>query len=172
MKKHEIDDEKYKKLKKKAKTFGIIALSIGLVLDVIGFISFFAAFINHGFPYLFPLLVIGFPLTGLGLYLLIASSIGTIFGYYSSQTAPIAKDVANYMIKGTREEIRNTFDEIDDNKKTLVCPKCGSRNDYDSSFCSKCGTKLVEEKKICSYCGEENEGDALFCNRCGRMLDK
>ena len=41
MKKHEIDDEKYKRLKKKAKTFGIIALSIGLVLDVIGFISFF-----------------------------------------------------------------------------------------------------------------------------------
>ena len=74
MKKHEIDDEKYKRLKKKAKTFGIIALSIGLVLDVIGFISFFAAFINHGFPYLFPLLIIGFPLTGLGLYLLIASS--------------------------------------------------------------------------------------------------
>ena len=61
MKKHEIDDEKYKRLKKKAKTFGIIALSIGLVLDVIGFISFFAAFINHGFPYLFPLLIIGFP---------------------------------------------------------------------------------------------------------------
>ena len=172
MKKHEIDDEKYKRLKKKAKTFGIIALSIGLVLDVIGFISFFAAFINHGFPYLFPLLFIGFPLTGLGIYLLKASSIGTRFGYYSSQTAPIAKDVANYMIKGTREEIKNTFDEIDDNKKTLVCPKCGSKNDYDSSFCSKCGTKLVEEKKICSYCGEENEGDALFCNRCGRMLDK
>ena len=121
---------------------------------------------------MFPLLIIGFPLTGLGLYLLIASSIGTIFGYYSSQTAPIAKDVANYMIKGTREEIRNTIDEIDDDKKTLVCPKCGSKNDYDSSFCSKCGTKLVEEKKICSYCGEENEGDALFCNRCGRMLDK
>ena len=173
MKKHEIDNEKYQKMKKKAKTFGTIFLVIGLIIDVLGLASFFIAFTRGGFPTLFPLLFIGFPLTGLGIYLLKASAVGTIFGYYSSQTAPIAKDVANYMLEETREELKKTVDYIkDSDKPSIICPKCGNKNDSDSSFCSKCGTRLVDSKKVCQYCGEENDSDSLFCNHCGRMLDK
>ena len=32
--------------------------------------------------------------------------------------------------------------KIEDKKKTLVCPLCGSKNLQDSVFCAKCGARL------------------------------
>lgn len=41
-----------------------------------------------------------------------------------------------------KEKIKEMEDMLDSQKKVLVCPVCSTKNPAESSFCSKCGTKL------------------------------
>ena len=53
----------------------------------------------------------------------------------------------------------------------LKCPNCQAENPDDSSFCLRCGTKLVKDALlICPDCGAELPADASFCNKCGHSL--
>ena len=53
-------------------------------------------------------------------------------------------------------------------KKSRICPNCGTVNDFDESYCVKCGCKLFVDiaKKYCLVCGTENNYDAKFCVKC------
>lgn len=53
---------------------------------------------------------------------------------------------------------------------TVECQECGSQNDADAEYCSKCGTKLMKEK-TCTECGNKlNDGD-IFCSKCGKKVE-
>ena len=53
----------------------------------------------------------------------------------------------------------------------MKCPNCGEKNPEGSSFCLKCGAKLVVEN-TCPNCGNELVEGADFCPSCGEPLSK
>jgi uncharacterized membrane protein YvbJ len=38
---------------------------------------------------------------------------------------------------------RKNFQQKSAQKEVVVCPKCGTKNPYDSVFCSNCGTRVA-----------------------------
>lgn len=56
---------------------------------------------------------------------------------------------------------------------TVICKKCGAKNDLNNMFCMTCGDKLERpepEKNHCPYCGSELADDSAFCSSCGKKL--
>lgn len=155
----------YSKTKKTFRTLGFIILPIGLVLSIIGFIDFFMSFNSMTQPKLFFCLFIGLPLTSIGIIFLILGFMKELNSFAASQSAPVHKDVINYMLDGTREEVNKTINA----SKKIICPECKAENDKDALFCSNCGHKL---KIVCPKCKAENDADAKFCKNCGEELNK
>ncbi len=155
----------YSKTKKTFRTLGFIILPIGLVLSIIGFIDFFMSFNSMTQPKLFFCLFIGLPLTSIGIIFLILGFMKELNSFAASQSAPVHKDVINYMLDGTREEVNKTINA----SKKIICPECKAENDKDALFCSTCGHKL---KNTCPKCNAENDADAKFCKNCGEELNK
>lgn len=155
----------YSKTKKTFRTLGFIILPIGLVLSIIGFIDFFMSFNSMTQPKLFFCLFIGLSLTSIGIIFLILGFMKELNSFAASQSAPVHKDVINYMLDGTREEVNKTINA----SKKIICPECKAENDKDALFCSTCGHKL---KNTCPKCNAENDADAKFCKNCGEELNK
>lgn len=155
----------YSKTKKTFRTLGFIILPIGLVLSIIGFIDFFMSFNSMTQPKLFFCLFIGLPLISIGIIFLILGFMKELNSFAASQSAPVHKDVINYMLDGTREEVNKTINA----SKKIICPECKAENDKDALFCSTCGHKL---KNTCPKCNAENDADAKFCKNCGEELNK
>ena len=155
----------YSKTKKTFRTLGFIILPIGLVLSIIGFIDFFMSFNSMTQPKLFFCLFIGLPLTSIGIIFLILGFMKELNSFAASQSTPVHKDVINYMLDGTREEVNKTINA----SKKIICPECKAENDKDALFCSTCGHKL---KNTCPKCKAENDADAKFCKNCGEELNK
>lgn len=155
----------YSKTKKTFRTLGFIILPIGLVLSIIGFIDFFMSFNSMTQPKLFFCLFIGLPLTSIGIIFLILGFMKELNSFAASQSAPVHKDVINYMLDGTREEVNKTINA----SNKIICPECKAENDKDALFCSNCGHKL---KIVCPKCKAENDADAKFCKNCGEELNK
>lgn len=155
----------YSKTKKTFRTLGFIILPIGLVLSIIGFIDFFMSFNSMTQPKLFFCLFIGLPLTSIGIIFLILGFMKELNSFAASQSAPVHKDVINYMLDGTREEVNKTINA----SKKIICPECKAENDKDALFFSTCGHKL---KNTCPKCKAENDADAKFCKNCGEELNK
>ena len=155
----------YSKTKKTFRTLGFIILPIGLVLSIIGFIDFFMSFNSMTQPKLFFCLFIGLPLTSIGIIFLILGFMKELNSFAASQSAPVHKDVINYMLDGSREEVNKTINA----SKKIICPECKAENDKDALFCSTCGHKL---NNTCPKCNAENDADAKFCKNCGEELNK
>ena len=155
----------YSKTKKTFRTLGFIILPIGFVLSIIGFIDFFMSFNSMTQPKLFFCLFIDLPLTSIGIIFLILGFMKELNSFAASQSAPVHKDVINYMLDGTREEVNKTINA----SKKIICPECKAENDKDALFCSTCGHKL---KNTCPKCKAENDADAKFCKNCGEELNK
>ena len=155
----------YSKTKKTFRTLGFIILPIGLVLSIIGFIDFFMSFNSMTQQKLFFCLFIGLPLTSIGIIFLILGFMKELNSFAASQSAPVHKDVINYMLDGTREEVNKTINA----SNKIICPECKAENDKDALFCSNCGHKL---KIVCPKCKAENDADAKFCKNCGEELNK
>lgn len=116
-------------------------------------------------PKLFFCLFIGLLLTSIGIIFLILGFMKELNSFAASQSAPVHKDVINYMLDGTREEVNKTINA----SKKIICPECKAENDKDALFCSTCGHKL---KNTCPKCKAENDADAKFCKNCGEELNK
>ena len=94
--------------------------------------------------------------------------LGAAARYVAGETAPVARDTANYVLDGTKETIREVASAVrGDGGKGLACPKCGHANDTDAKFCDECGTAL---QRACPKCGDVNAADAKFCDDCGTQL--
>ena len=52
----------------------------------------------------------------------------------------------------------------------LRCPACGESLKPYADFCSKCGTKVVNDSNRCENCGSEVPEGILFCQTCGTKV--
>ena len=172
---NDIYQNKYSKLNKVLRILGFIFLPLGIICTLTGMIDFFVAASKFGTPNLFFLCFIGMPLIFVGTICLINGYRKQINQYHASQTAPVTKDVANYMIDGTRESLTKTVTSINnsinstssDSTNINICEKCGEKNPIDAKFCSNCGSEI---KIKCPQCGHEMDDGAKFCNNCGYKL--
>jgi hypothetical protein len=87
---------------------GLTLLALGALLTLIGIGSFFsslssfASFDAPRFPRLFWCAFLGMPLLFAGSVLTLFGFLGALQRYTAAETAPVAKDVANYMGENTQ----------------------------------------------------------------------
>ena len=158
---------KHEETKKKIKIFGAVALLVGLVCVVIGFVNFFSTAISgDGFPKLFFLLFIGFPLLVIGTAALSFGFRREILRYNKNEGIPVMKEAGNELaptIKNIAEACREGKSE-----DTVTC-SCGTVNDASSRFCKNCGKEL-SLSRTCPRCGATVAADSKFCTECGASL--
>ena len=167
----------HKKIKKTLRIVGFICSIAGLFFIIVGISDFFSDFNHIGFPpagsntthYPF----IGIPLLFIGLVCLMFGYMNAFASFAASQSAPVTKDVTNYLLDGTRKEIKKTTQEIAKTffltrDKTLQCSECETFNEVGSRYCEWCGKPLT---LICPQCQSQSENDAQFCRKCGEKLD-
>jgi len=160
------------KTRKVLRVVGPITLSVGVICFVIAVIDFFGA-INGSFPSLFFLGFIGVPLFGIGGAMTQFGYMGKIARYSASQMAPVAKDVTNYMLDGTKDSITGIASSVANEIKAPVsatpvkCPACGEVANPGAVFCDHCGRPLF---KVCPECNTKNDPDAHFCQKCGKPM--
>lgn len=165
------ETKKHKTAKIVLRIIGFIILPIGLGLIIAGLISFFQGFSGNGMGSYFYLCFIGAPFIFVGGICLFLGYMRNIHSFTISQSAPVVKDVANYVIDGTSDTmIKNAsklFKEVKRNDEKPICSKCGAENEVGAKFCDKCGHELY---KVCKECGELNDDDSSFCRKCGKEL--
>ncbi len=171
-------DPGHKGIQKTLCTVGPILLGIGLVLIVIGLVSFFMAFGGSGSPKYFWCAFVGMPLTFVGGAMTSFGFLGKVARYQAQEIAPVAKDTFNYMAEGTKDGVKTMAGAIGQglseggfglggaSSTQVRCHKCNELVPADSKFCSRCGQPL-EKSKPCPTCGELNDPDAKFCDNCG-----
>lgn len=84
-----LNEEQYKKTKKKVNLIGIILLCVGLPLAIIGFVT---TFVMRGDNNLFSLMFLGMPMIFIGFFLIMASHMREITAFTTQQQMPIAKE--------------------------------------------------------------------------------
>ena len=54
----------------------------------------------------------------------------------------------------------------------MKCHKCNTDNSKENSFCTNCGSELIQNNNSisCPNCGTENENTSNFCVKCGNNL--
>ena len=164
--------QKHPKAKKSFKIMGLIFLPVGIFCIITAFIDFFVAISSGKAPNLFFLFFIGFPFIFVGIVTLSLGFMKEINSYVASESAPVSKDVANYMLDGTREETINTVSDVASTikgetiNKEIICPSCGTKNEKGAQFCDHCGKSLIKKCR----CGEINDIDSIYCRKCGNKL--
>lgn len=164
----------HKKVKTVFKVLGPIFIIAGLggviysIVNLVNFSDFglgssMTKVSNNGLS-----LFLSFIALGIGVFLTTAGFRREIIRYEANEIAPVVKDVANYMLDGTRVELNKTLNRNQEvNNKNIVCFNCHKLTDADSVFCENCGTMV---KKVCGHCGEKIDGDAKFCKNCGKKI--
>ncbi len=76
---------------------GPVVALIGVVLIIVGIGSFFAAFGTFEPPRFFWCAFVGMPLLMIGLVISWFGYMGAVYRYMAGESAPVAKDVVNYM---------------------------------------------------------------------------
>jgi hypothetical protein len=78
---------------------GPVIAGAGLVFIIVGIGSFFSAMVvpSSGFPRFFWCAFVGIPLLFVGTVMCMAGFLGTFQRYVAGESAPVAKDVVNYM---------------------------------------------------------------------------
>jgi len=161
------------KLKKKLRFFGPVLLFVGGVLIATAMIDFFVAIDTMQAPSLFYLFFLAMPFLMAGAIITRFGYMGSVARYTASEIAPVAKDVTNYMIDGTKDQIIDLADGILGRKlakaqePAKACYRCGEVANPGAKFCDRCGVPLA---KTCPKCHVENDGDAAFCQQCGERL--
>ena len=145
---HATNSKQAKEIRKKLLVYGGIGLGVGVLIILIGFISFGVgarnSVLNGNFydkPYnpiwSMIIFVVGAIISGISVYAIYAG------------LAIVVGGVATKF-----------FDQ------TTYCPNCNDKVDKDEKVCSNCGTHL---HKKCS-CGKINELSDIYCRECGKKL--
>ena len=157
--------EKHERTKRILKIVGPIVAAAGLILAVVGFVSFFSSFGDDGMPSLFWCAFVGMPVFVIGLGITFTAFRREIATYHKNESAPVINEFAEDIkpaVQSVASAVRETAAAQD-----AICPNCGEKNDADAKFCKNCGAAL---RKVCPHCGEQNDADAKFCKSCGKSL--
>ncbi len=157
--------EKHERTKRILKIVGPIVAAAGLILAVVGFVSFFSSFGGDGMPSLFWCAFVGMPVFVIGLGITFTAFRREIATYHKNESAPVINEFAEDIkpaVQSVASAVRETAAAQD-----AICPNCGEKNDADAKFCKNCGAAL---RKVCPDCGEQNDADAKFCKSCGKSL--
>ena len=157
----------HEKAKKILKIAGAIALCIGLIFAVIGFVDFFKSASSSEKPKLFFFLFIGLPLMAFGGMMLSFGFHRELMRYTKNESVPVINEAGKEItpaVKDIAAAVKNASEE----KKTVKCPFCNAETDADGKFCSSCGKQIADV--ICPSCGEKNPADGNFCKNCGEKL--
>ena len=76
---------------------GPLIAGIGLLFTIVGFGSFFASFGSFEPPRYFWCAFVGMPLLFVGIAMCMYGYLGSFYRYVAGESAPVAKDVVNYM---------------------------------------------------------------------------
>ena len=76
---------------------GPLIAGIGLLFMIVGFGSFFASFGSFEPPRYFWCAFVGMPLLFVGIAMCMYGYLGSFYRYVAGESAPVAKDVVNYM---------------------------------------------------------------------------
>ena len=156
--------EKHERTKRILKIVGPIVAAAGLILAVVGFVSFFSSFGGDGMPSLFWCAFVGMPVFVIGLGITFTAFRREIATYHKNESAPVINEFAEDIkpaVQSVGSPVRETA------AQDAICPNCGEKNDADAKFCKNCGAAL---RKVCPDCGEQNDADAKFCKSCGKSL--
>lgn len=156
--------EKHERTKRILKIVGPIVAAAGLILAVVGFVSFFSSFGSGGMPSLFWCAFVGMPVFVIGLGITFTAFRREIATYQKNESAPVVNEFAEDIrpaVQSVASAVRETA------AQDAICPDCGEKNDADAKFCKNCGAAL---RKVCPDCGEQNDADAKFCKSCGKSL--
>lgn len=156
--------EKHERTKRILKIVGPIVAAAGLILAVVGFVSFFSSFGSGGMPSLFWCAFVGMPVFVIGLGITFTAFRREIATYQKNESAPVINEFAEDIkpaVQSVASAVRETA------AQDAICPNCGEKNDADAKFCKNCGAAL---RKVCPDCGEQNDADAKFCKSCGKSL--
>ncbi len=134
----------------------------GLGCSIAGFVDLAKAFGERRMP-MFWLFFIGFPLIGVGIFLLSAGFHRAINRYIKDENAPVFNEMGHQIAPG----LSAISEALKTGGEKTVCPKCGADNDKDAKFCKSCGAAL---SRVCPKCGTPNSADAKFCDNCGTPL--
>lgn len=148
---------------------------VGLGFTVVGVGDFFMAFGSFQPPRYFWCAFLGMPLLAVGGWICQVAYLGPMTRYVAEETAPVNKDVINYLARGTEPAVRAVASAIKEEwsgssgEAKKSCPQCGERNDADARFCAHCGSDLAATAS-CAHCGAKNPASASFCDQCGHSL--
>ena len=101
-----LEPEKYNRVRNFLRVMGLITALAGLILMGIGLVSFFLAFGGGGPPRYFWCAMVGLPVLAVGGMLLQLGFSGAVLRYLASQSAPVARDTANYMAEETKDAVK------------------------------------------------------------------
>ena len=110
-----LNEEQYKKTKKKINLIGIVLLCIGLPLAILGYVT---TFVMHSENNLFSLMFLGIPMIFIGFFLIMTSHMREISAFTTQQQMPIAKEsiekmapsagvAAKEITKGVKEGLKD-----------------------------------------------------------------
>ncbi len=171
-------DPEHRSIRDTLRIVGPIVAGAGVLLIIIGIISFFMAFGGSGPPKYFWCAFLGMPLTFAGAVMTSYGYMGKVMRYQAQEMAPVAKDTFNYMADGTQEGIKTVagaigqglreggFGSSTGTEAKVRCHKCNALNEPDAKFCDQCGGAMAKSKP-CPQCNEVNDPDAKFCDNCG-----
>jgi hypothetical protein len=93
-------------VRKTLRIAGLVLLATGGLLTLIGMGSFFASFGSFGPPRFFWCAFLGMPLLFVGAVLTMFGFAGAVQRYLAGESAPVAKDVVNYMGEKTQPGVK------------------------------------------------------------------
>jgi hypothetical protein len=144
-------DPKHRATRKILRTLSPALAVVGLLLILVGMVSFFSAFGTFGPPRYFWCVFLGIPVLFVGVVLCLMGFLGSLARYVSGEAAPVQKDTFNYLAEGTKGGVKTLAQALGeglaaemgrDGKAKTHCPRCEHGNDADAKFCNKCGAPL------------------------------
>ncbi len=117
MNENELQGSKQGATRRTLRRAGLIILGLGGVLMMLGFGSFFASFGSFSPPRYFWCAFLGMPLLFVGGTMTMFGFLGAFQRYVAGESAPVAKDVVNYMGENIEPGIKSIAKAVADGIK-------------------------------------------------------